>query len=235
MIQTAFITGTSRGLGKALAETLLEKEWAVYGLSRSSSSIDHENYHHRQIDLAKRQSVYNLDSLDWPNQNRLDLLILNAGMLGPIEEIHDSSFETLDKIMQVNLWANKTILDSFFKRQVQLDQVIAISSGASVNPFKGWSGYAISKSALNMLIRLYSFEFPQTHFCSLAPGLVDTDMQEFISNKVSIEKFPGVKRLIEARSTGVMPTAKEAAGKILDALPEIKTLVSGEYADIRKL
>lgn len=234
MIQTALITGTSSGLGKALAKELLSDGCTVFGISRRSCGISHSNYHHRQLDLShldKVSAAFN----SWPQLSDIDLIILNAGLLGHIEEIREAEIKNLQKLMTVNLWANKALLDSVFGRNVKVKQVIAISSGASVNPFKGWSGYAISKTALNMMIKLYAFEIPETHFCPLAPGLVDTGMQDYISTEADSSRFSGIQRLIDAKGTDAMPPPEKAARKILDTLPKIIKLTSGEYADIRKL
>jgi 3-oxoacyl-[acyl-carrier protein] reductase len=51
------ITGTSRGLGKALAENFLEQGDTVFGCSRSESEIKHSNYHHYQIDIASEDEI----------------------------------------------------------------------------------------------------------------------------------------------------------------------------------
>src|SRR5690625_6916597 len=68
----------------------------------------------------------------------------------------------------------------------------------------GWGGYSLSKEALNNLITLYAEEMPNTHFLSLAPGLVDTDMQEYLCGEVDSAEFPSVQKLRDARGTDNM-------------------------------
>jgi benzil reductase ((S)-benzoin forming) len=232
----ALITGVSAGLGLALAEYLLEQGWSVYGLARRTpQSLDSADFHFRAVDLAdfERASAATLHLLEFAP--RLELVVLNAGALGPISDIKDVSIAEMQSVVDVNLWANKAVLDALFLHGRQVHQVIAISSGASVNPVRGWNAYGVSKAALNMFVQLYALETPGTHFVSLAPGLVDTAMQERLFWNVDFTKFPGLLRLKEARGTDQMQSPAAAARRIFHSLPKLRTLPSGVYVDIRKL
>lgn len=162
---------------------------------------------------------------------------LNAGLLGRIDDLQNTTLSELKELMDVNLWANKIIIDSLNSPDCpfQVDHIIAISSGASVNGNRGWSGYSISKAALNMLIKLYSEELPEVHFISLAPGLIDTAMQETISVIEDTDRFTALKRLQQARGTDAMPPPLEAAARIMEKWPVISDAPSGSFLDVRKL
>ena len=86
-----------------------------------------------------------------------------------------------------------------------------------------------------MLIKLYAAENPETHFTSLAPGLIDTAMQDYLCAEVDTSKFKAVQRLKDARDTEAMPKPPEAARKLIDAFPKMLFYESGHFADIRKL
>ena len=62
MKKTALITGSSKGIGKELSLLLLEKDYTVFGYSRTNN-IRHENFHFNQIDLS---SIQNLESINFP-------------------------------------------------------------------------------------------------------------------------------------------------------------------------
>ena len=87
-----------------------------------------------------------------------------------------------------------------------------------------------------MMIKLYAAEMPETHFCALAPGLVDSPMQEYLCNIDGDTSYPILEKLNSARDSVSMPQAADAAGQIAEAIHKLPTLVkSGDYTDIRKL
>lgn len=237
MAGNVLITGVSKGLGNAMARLLLERENTVFGLSRSvpENLAGQEAFHFTGVDLADLGTIEdNLSQL--LDVQQLDLLILNAGIIGDYGDLFDMPLKEAKKVEDVNLWANKVILDFCRKQKINVGQVVAISSGASVSGARGWSAYGVSKAALNMLIRLYAAEMPETHFCSLAPGVIDTDMQEYLFSLEADDKYTTLGFLQAAKGEGKMPTPDVAAKNILDAFPKIReTIESGAYADIRKL
>jgi NAD(P)-dependent dehydrogenase (short-subunit alcohol dehydrogenase family) len=116
-----------------------------------------------------------------------------------------------------------------------VDQVVAVSSGAAVSGARGWNAYSLSKAALNMMMKLYAAERPLTHFSALAPGLVDTDMQKAMRALPADARFPTVDRLKKAAGTADMPDPATAALRVMEAVPRLRALKSGEFQDIRAL
>lgn len=165
----------------------------------------------------------------------MDLVILNAGILGEIKELKDTEIKELNSIMDINLWSNKIIIDKLLKEKNNIKHIVAISSGASINGSKGWGGYSISKAALNMMIKLYASENSGIHFTSLAPGLIDTSMQDYLCGKVDEFKFPSAKRLKESRGTELMPSPIKAGGIVANGIEKSKNITSGSYVDVRKV
>ena len=147
------ITGNSSGLGLGLTRQLLAQDAIVWGLSRSGCPIhDDDGLRDRKVDLANLNAIPEaLDRL-LSDCLRLDLLVLNAGILGRIQPLHSTDVHDLEHMMRINVWANKVILDWFIERQIPVGQVVAISSGAGHNLSYGWGGYAMSKSSLNVLL-----------------------------------------------------------------------------------
>jgi benzil reductase ((S)-benzoin forming) len=232
-----FITGVSSGFGHGLAKVALEDGHNVYGISRRNPEDLRQfpNFHFHSADLSRLNRI-TLPLMEFlQNTSVLDLVILNAGVLGAIRDLRESDVESLRGIMDVNVWANKLILDTLLAMHTHIGQVVAISSGASVTGARGWGGYGISKAALNMLIRLYAAEVPSVHFISLAPGLIQTAMQEYINTVPDPLIFPVVQRLREARGTDAMPDPEKAARLFFEAVEKCRSLESGSYADIRNL
>jgi benzil reductase ((S)-benzoin forming) len=159
---------------------------------------------------------------------------LNASILGRIRDLTDTPMEDVRQIMDINLWANKVIIDGLIRRQVALRQLILISSGSSVNGNRGWGVYSISKASLNMLAKLYAHEMPDTHITAYAPGLVHTQMQDYLCHDVDTEKFPSMANLVAAYDTDAMPDIDTAAQRIARSFTACLEYPSGSLLDIRQ-
>ncbi|HKL51173.1 MAG TPA: SDR family NAD(P)-dependent oxidoreductase [Wenzhouxiangellaceae bacterium] len=230
------ITGNSSGLGLGLTETLLKRDAIVWGMSRRGCPVhDNDGLRDRRFDLSNLNTLPEALERLLSDCLRLDLVVLNAGILGKIHEISETDVHDLEHMMRINVWSNKVILDWIIERQLPVDQIVAISSGAAVNMNYGWGGYSLSKALLNNLITLYAHEMPDTHLTALAPGLVDTSMQDYLCGEVDSEEFPSVKKLKDARGTEDMPGPATAAEKILDSLDKLREGESGRFVDMRNL
>jgi benzil reductase ((S)-benzoin forming) len=139
------------------------------------------------------------------------------------------------QVMDINVWSNKVLIDLMYSNLKHISQIVAISSGAAIYGNRGWNSYSLSKAALNMLISLYANEQPDTHFSAIAPGLIDTGMQEYIASLDHDRRFPTIENLKKARGTSQMPKPDEAA-KLLARVAELATLrESGIFLDVREM
>jgi len=228
------ITGSSRGLGKAFVENCLEQGAKVYGLGRSE--ISDKRYRYAQVDIADFDALQKglADLLD--GVDKLGLLVLNAGILGRIQDISLCTMDQLKKEMDVNMWANKIILDFIIENRISVKQVIAISSGASVNGSLGWNGYSLSKAALNMLIKLYAAQMRETHLSAIAPGLVKTEMiDSILLGDHDTKHYTSVQSLRDSEKMGLILSAEQTAEKISSLLPRLLQEESGSFIDIRTM
>jgi NAD(P)-dependent dehydrogenase (short-subunit alcohol dehydrogenase family) len=230
---TALITGNSSGLGLGFTRVLNAEGWAVHGLSRRGCPEPVAG--DVQVDLADLDAIGPAVTSLLAPVDKVDLVILNAGVLGRIQNLSEADLDELRHTMDINLFANKPVLDHLLARGLPVSQIIAISSGASVSGSAGWSGYALSKAALNMMMSLYAHEFTDTSVHALAPGLIDTAMQEYLCENSDGDRFDSIQNLRQARGTPVMPEADEAARQVLASLPRLRGLPSGRFVDIRQL
>ncbi|MEW8431270.1 MAG: SDR family NAD(P)-dependent oxidoreductase [gamma proteobacterium symbiont of Ctena orbiculata] len=232
--KNALITGNSSGLGRGLSEILLAHGYRVFGCSRRGCDLAGDIVDLR-CDLSDMDGIgANLGRL-LDGIERLKLVVLNAGMLGEIKHISRTSLDELRRIMDVNLWPNKVILDWLLESPIRIDQILLISSGAAVLGNKGWGGYALSKSALNMLARLYAHEFQGTHIASIAPGLIASEMMDYLCTDANSDEYPALQRLKRAREEGAVLSPIEGAERILAALPRLREFESGSYVDLRQI
>ena len=231
------ITGTSSGLGFGLAKYYLENDHSVYGISRHQNDQLKQYQHFRFLS----QDISNFTEVETNllsflrDISTLDLVILNAGILPQIKDLRETKIEEIQRVMDVNVWANKILIDSLFHQADKIKQIVAISSGAAVSGSRGWNAYALSKATLNMLINLYSKENGKTHFCALAPGLIDSGMQAYISSLPEERQYPTIQRLKKAREANEMPSPMEAAEINARAIEKVIDYPSGSFLDVRDL
>ncbi len=213
-----FITGTSSGIGKALAEECLKRGHKVVGISRRHA-IEHPNYVHLFYDLINYES-YHLINFDRNRHAEEVVLINNAGWLGDIKPLGRMEPDQIERAFQVNLIA-PTILSKLFIEQTSTysakKTILNISSGAARYPITSWSTYCASKAGLEMIAQVAALDHPEVRFLSVSPGVVDTEMQGEI-RKLEEMDFPDVDRFIAFKKNNELTSTEEVALKILDML-----------------
>lgn len=231
------ITGVHTGLGHSLAKQFLSAGGTVFGVSRHvpPDLRDQSNFHFRGLDLAELETIEPAITSLVAHAGELDLVILNAGVLGEIKDLCSTSLDEIERVMQINVWSNKVIFDTLQALPLPIKQVVAISSGAAFNGSGGWGAYSVSKSALNLLFRVYAHEHPATHFTCLAPGLVQTQILDYVCSLASDDRYPAVARIRDAMGTERMQSPDEAAERLIAVLPHLLEHPSGAFVDIRNL
>ena len=124
-------------------------------------------------------------------------------------KLHD-----IETSFTINTWANKVIIDYMIENNIEVKQVVAISSGASQETYTGWGAYSISKAALNMMMKVYAEEQPDIHFLSLSPGPVDTPMQDYINENIDGNKFKWKKKFSDMKENNTLPNTTDIAHKV---------------------
>ena len=238
------ITGASRGIGQALARWYLEAGCHVYGVSRTlaGSLMHHPCYTHITADLARTSELCDVLREQLIRRHEvvdLKYVFLNAGIFSPrIANMCLVPLSELEDLMDVNVWANKIILDTLLGHEIAMDSCILSSSVAGVRPRAGNSGYAISKAALNMMMQLYALENPQTYFGVIGLCNVDTALARRIGALPLEGSFPEIQKLRQRGATsGYLATADERAGHLarLLALGIKERVPSGQFTEIRSL
>lgn len=234
-MESVFITGVSSGIGYGLAQHYLGRGWRVYGVSRRApTDLIAQGLHFAPLDLRHDVEVARVIRRLLGAAFRLDLLILNAGIIGRVAPLAQQSLTELRDVQEVNVWANKVVLDTVFATCSAVIQVVAISSGAGVRGKRGLGGYCVSKAALNMLIQVYAEEHPPTHFTALSPGVIDTPMQDYLCSLPDDADNPTLSSLRSRRGTAAMPDIATGSTQLATMIGHLPAQVAtGSYADLR--
>ena len=220
------ITGTSSGIGYELCRLLLDNpENKVIGISRTQN-IEHTNYHHIALDLNNISEIESIDFPSWSNAEQISL-IHNAGWIGPIQKIGNQELGAIASAYMINLVGPAVLSSQFisiYKSSKAQKVILSVSSGAAHNAIEGWSTYCSSKAGLNMLSKCIDEEYHDIINLSIAPGKVDTPMQNDI--RFADEKaFPRLKEFQKYYKDGELTDAKEVATKYKKILQNPKNFL----------
>lgn len=177
------ITGGSRGIGAALAQTLASKNQAVLIIGRDTSTLQSIADTSPYITLLCADIALEQDRdaimTHLQNTSKIQGLVHNAGSIEPIQPMQDLSMHDWRALMSINLDAPFFLTQKLYKKLIG-GRVLHISSGAAHFPVTGWAPYCVSKAALSMLTRCWQTECPEIASASVMPGIVDTTMQAVI-------------------------------------------------------
>lgn len=214
-----FITGASTGIGKALAERLLASEGVfVTGISRRQSII-HEKYKHITLDLSDTKAVTEFHFPLLSHVNEV-CLVNNAGVISEIVHAGQLSESSIINDSNVNMISPFLLIHKFmeaFKEGVQKKVILSISSGASKRAVEGWSVYCSTKAALDMFSEVVALEQKSRsgfRIFSIAPGVVDTRMQEQL-RKADGTQFGRLEEFLRLKEEGKLTSPIVVADKII--------------------
>jgi benzil reductase ((S)-benzoin forming) len=238
------VTGTTQGLGKALAEQIaLEPENELIALARAPDALVPGGARFA-VDLADTATVDKaFDRIDQHIRGRRferAVLINNAGVIAPVGPLEKVAAGELERNLVVNLVSPVLLMRRFLRATedaAALRRIINISSGAGRRPVFGWTAYCAAKAGLDMATRVVAFEAEARRLpveaVSLAPGVIDTAMQGVVRG-ASPEDFADVERFRAMKAEGVLRSPAEVAADILrlEAAGELK---GDALLDLRQL
>lgn len=192
---TIIITGTSSGIGFALAEYFGKRGNIVFGFSRKI--VESKHFTSISVDITDNFQIENAISEILKTKNRIDVLINNAGM-GMVGSVEDSEKEEILKLFNLNLVGSVQMMSAVLPkmREQNFGKIINISSiGSEMGlPFRGF--YSASKSALDKVTEAIRYEvYPwKIEVCSLHLGDIKTNIAE---NRVKTKVSEPYKNVFE--------------------------------------
>lgn len=221
------VTGTTKGLGAALADTIARDAGnELIALARAAEGPI-AGGHRIEVDLADTRA---LDKACDRLAARLAgkryakaVLINNAGIVAPVAPLERADPAELERNLVVNLIAPMLLMRRFLLATegiAELRRIVNISSGAGRRPISGWGAYCAAKAGLDMATRVVALEAQSrghaVEAVSLAPGVVDTPMQGIVRG-ASAADFADVERFRAMKAEGALRPAGEVAAEIIAA------------------
>jgi NAD(P)-dependent dehydrogenase (short-subunit alcohol dehydrogenase family) len=170
----ALVTGASRGIGAATAEALGAAGAHVILVARTAAGLEQveERIHEGNgsatiapLDLTDGESIGKLAVAVAERWEMLDILVLNAAMLGSLTPVQDIDPKEYSRLLTVNLLANQALIAAFdpLLRRAERADVVAITSSVGAEPRAFWGAYGSSKAALETLLGAYADETAFAH------------------------------------------------------------------------
>ncbi|MDO9383185.1 MAG: SDR family NAD(P)-dependent oxidoreductase [Hyphomicrobiaceae bacterium] len=217
----AFVSGASRGLGRATALALAREGAHIIVTARTSGALEELDDEIRAaggaatllaLDLRKSDRLDQLGPTIFQRWDKLDVLVANAGILGPLSPLPHVTADAWTSVIETNLSANWRLIRTFdpLLQRAKAARVVFVSSSAATAKNAYWGPYAVSKAGLEALAKTYAHENANTpvNVNIVDPGPMATAMRA--------KAFPG-------EDPKTIPTPADVAQLVLElCLPSEK-------------
>lgn len=228
--RVVIITGTSKGLGAALAQQVLDANTTLFAIARSNNpalealaSQHGARLHTLQADLSSADGVRQTQA--WLQQQlpcdaQQYWLINNAGTVEPIakaDKLDDA--QAIQQALALNVGSAIALCATFLAATEPLPhaerRILNISSGAGRRSVAGWGVYGATKAALDFYTQTLAMEnHPRLRCASLAPGVIDSPMQSVIRQQ-DAKDFPDLPRFLSLHAEQQLSSPEDTAAQIL--------------------
>lgn len=212
----ALVTGASRGIGREIACRLAVTGYHVVLVARTEAGLaETDDLIHQQggtatiapLDLASSEDVDRLAAVVGKRWGRLDLLVLNAAMLGSLGPLAHATPQEFESVIELNLVAQWRLIRDFDAMlRIARGTVVAVTSSVGSRPRAYWGAYSVSKAGLENMAALYAGEMHKlgVNVLLVDPGATRTRMRA--------QAYPG-------EEAAKVKAPQLVAGAIVDALP----------------
>lgn len=190
--QIALVTGASRGIGAATAAALAGAGAHVILTARTGGGLEEVeegifaaggSATIAPMDLTEKDSIARLAAAVAERWGKLDILMLNAAMLGTLTPVASIDQKEFNKVLTLNVLAQQALIAGFdpLLRKSEAGNLIAITSSVGRQPRAYWGAYGASKAALETLVLSYAEEVKNLSPVKVAvldPGATATQMRE---------------------------------------------------------
>ncbi len=180
--KTVFITGASRGIGKALTDKFIKENYFVIGTSTTGkAAFANKNIIFLKLDLSSPKEIEKCVNEFIKLNKKIDILVNNAGIWSGHDEDSNMYLDSLRKVLEVNVIGTIDLTEKLIPYVNNSGKIINISSSSGSLAYKEnnyYPDYKISKAALNMYTKTLAMRLEDKKIivASIHPGWVKTDM-----------------------------------------------------------
>ncbi len=232
--KVVFVTGGTKGLGKAVAKAFLEEGARVAVNGRSAEAVERFKEEFRDgearafasdiTDYASLEAVAKDVVAEW---GRVDILVNNAGITGPIASAEKAQKTDFDSVIDVDVKGTFYASQIFGKAMIAQGsgRIISISSQVGLFGDKGFLAYAVAKGAIQIMTRNLAFEWGKfgVTTCCIAPGFIAGGMNEGLIRRQRFVDFLSAKT-----PAGRMGNVEELVGTVLFLASDEARYINGE-------
>lgn len=224
----ALVTGASRGIGYSVARALAREGAHVIALARTVGGLEDLDDAIRAgggaaslvvADLRDHDAIDRLGASIYERWGRLDIVVGNAGVLGPISPLGHVEPKDWDEVMSVNVTANWRLIRSLdpLLRRSNAGRAVFLTSGAAVVQRAFWGPYSVSKAALEALVATYARESEITPIKAnlFSPGPIRTAMRARAMPGEDPDTLPLPEALIPSLF-GLLDPALDVSGRTFE-------------------
>ncbi len=224
--QVMLITGTSKGIGRYLAEYYCRRGFLVEGCSRGNPDWKADNYHHHIVDVADEDQVTKMLNQIWKKHRRLNVVINNAAVAS-MNHFLLTPVQTVDTIFRINFRGTFLICRESAKlmKQSNYGRIINISSVAVPMLLEGEAIYAASKSAVETFTKIIAKELANFGITcnAIGPAPIKTDLirrvpeekiQHLIEN-LPVKEIGNLHDVANAIDFLIRPESQNITGQVI--------------------
>lgn len=218
--KTVVITGASRGIGAGVARALSARGLKLGLCARSAPALeDGPRVVRARVDVTDGEAVERFAREVDARLGPIDLWVNNAAVLEPVGPLRDLEADAVRAHLDVDVMGVFHGARAYVRHLARVGRpgvLVNVSSGAAQRPVAGWAAYCASKAAVERMTQVLALEEGPRGLraYSVAPGVVDTDMQATI-RAMSADRFPDVERFRDLKRQGRFSSVEHVARCLL--------------------
>ncbi len=221
------ITGTSRGIGRGLAEHFLARGYRVAGCSRGESPLEHAGYSHTQLDVTDEQAVQVWVRAARRELGAIDVLVCNAGAAKAARLLTMTDGTMLDEVIRSNVYGTYFVCREVARSMMtaRAGRIVTISSMAVGLHEEGTSAYAAAKAAIVEMTKVLARELAPHGITAnvVAPSMYSSEafdalgeqVQERAKAKLTLARMLTIDEIANVVEFFAAPESRAVTGQVI--------------------